>query len=304
MGPSFENIVFRICIVTAEAAWVRMEDGQNPLRNEYTRDGTTSPDADLRGLETFLTHGHGGIIRVEGENQYHGHSVTPRQYEPQHKQTTKNGVSLAAIWHLEIWHPETQNGTLEVAVSEVHVVYIRRIASSHRALPAVAIFTRTGTMPATLENIESVRRSEPTSSAAIGRAQRWARTILTYAMWMAGITPDGCSSSGIWFFLCTSLIVKRAVLLPLFPSTVIGWLFWNTSFVDPPLRTVKETMHDVKETTKDAAHTAKLMLQCVGGFLFSITAFFAAKSFLKLMHRIDQWGNLSEDKEGKGDIRH
>ena len=110
-----------------------MGDGIHSIQHECAMNGTTCSAADLRGVKSFLTHG--GLLMAEGGNQYDGQSVVLRQFVPHHKQTAKNGVSLAVICR-----PETQNGTLAHAINRAHGVYIRRTASPHRSLQAVSLF--------------------------------------------------------------------------------------------------------------------------------------------------------------------
>ena len=158
--------MLRSCILVAAAGWVIMGEIQNMVPAEYARGGATCNATELRGLKTFLTHG--GLIRVEGENQYQGQSVILRQFEPQHQKAAKNGVSLAAVCH-----PTTQNRTLALDVNDAHGVYIRRIASPRRTLPTVSVFTRTGTLPATLGNLETVCSTRPAQSTEVSAVHSW-----------------------------------------------------------------------------------------------------------------------------------
>ena len=237
----------------------------------------------------------GGLVRVEGENQYRGQSVVLRQFEPHRKQTTKNGVSLAAICH-----PTTQNGTLALAVNDAHGIYLRRIAASHRTLPTVSVFTYVGSLPATAENLEAVCTLRTSQSSELVVVKNWWEVVKEYAKWMMGVTSKVMVESGSGIVVCSALVVKKTILLPVICSTVIGWLFWNTSFDDSPIQTMKEALHDVGETTKAAAQTEKYAVQCIGGVLVSMTTCALIWLCWKVMRRISQWAKLLEGTGEKG----
>ena len=264
----------------------------------YTRDGTVCTASDLRELKAFLMQG--GLIRVEGENQYSGQSAILRQYGPLRKQTTKIGVSLAATTH-----PKTQNNSFSLAVEQLHAVYIRRTAASHRSIPTVSVFTQIGFLPTTEENLQSnwcmtdVNAAEVDPNSDLEPKTTWIRRAIEYGKWIMGFTSRVVVAGGTGVLICTSVLVKKTVVLPLVLSTIIGWFFWNTSFVDAPLQTVKETLDDVKETTKAAAHTAKLVLQCIGGFLCSVLAFFSIRAVVAVIKRLNHWANIPAGDDGK-----
>ena len=99
-------------------------------------------------------------------------------------------------------------------------------------------------------------------------------------IWADVFTSKVVVSGGPGALLCSALIVKKTILIPVLFIAIVGRSFWNTSFVDSPLQTVQDALHDVR-STKAAARTAKFVVLCIGGLLVSISAFAAVWSFRK-----------------------
>ena len=159
-------------------------------------------------------------------------------------------------------------------------MYLIRIHRSHREIPGASIVSLAGTLGTTPGNINAVF---PDRSPSIGATRSWRSNAYDYIHWVAGFTSRIAIATYTGVIDGMSLLVKKNVIRPILVCTIIGWAGWNTSFVDPPMQTVKETAEDLKGVTNDAAQTVATIAHFICTVAVSTKSLLRAWAFWRIL---------------------